>query len=56
MTANTLFPGRPEYVGLIKGWFGLLHHDELCEHSHDVEERVRYVKNEKPENEITPAA
>ena len=49
---NTMFPGRANYVGPRTGAFGLLHHDQLYETSHDVMERVAYVKREKPENEI----
>jgi len=49
---NTLFPGRPNYTGPITGWFGLLHHEELCETSHDVMERVAYVKANKPKHEV----
>lgn len=50
---NTLFPGRSNYVGPKVGWFGLLHHTVLCEKSHDVTERVRYIKRRKPKNEIS---
>ena len=49
---NTLFPGRPNYTGPTKGWFGFLHHERLCEQSHDVNERIHYVKREKPKNEV----
>jgi len=49
---NTMFPGRANYVGPRTGAFGLLHHDQLYETSHDVMERVAYVKRKKPENEI----
>ncbi len=49
---NTLFPGRDNYVGPTDGWFGFLHHRELCEESHDVNERVAYVKENKPTNEV----
>ncbi|MDZ4250410.1 MAG: hypothetical protein U0990_10005 [Candidatus Nanopelagicales bacterium] len=49
---NTLFPGRPDYVGPTSGIFGLLHHDVLIEDSHDVMERVAYVRREKPKREI----
>src|SRR3990167_10564902 len=49
---NELFPGRPDYVGPTKGYFALLHHDLLFEKSHDVMERVAYVKREKPSYEI----
>ena len=48
MNANTLFPGRPDYVGPVAGIFGLLHHDTLCEPSSNVMERVAYVMSEKP--------
>ena len=50
---NTLFPGRYNYTGPTKGWFGFLHHDQLCEESHDVNKRIDYVKREKPKNEVT---
>ena len=49
---NTLFPGRPDYIGPTSGTFGLLHHEVLCESSHDVMERVYYIKNNKPKNEV----
>ena len=49
---NTLFPGRPDYTGPTEGIFGLLHHDTLMETSHDVTERVAYVKKHKPPHEI----
>lgn len=49
---NTLFPGRPDYVGPTTGMFGLLHHEILCESSHDVMERVAYVRREKSRNEV----
>ena len=49
---NKLFPGRPHYIGPATGWFGLLHHGELLEQSHDVMERVAYVKAHKPKNEV----
>jgi len=49
---NTLFPGRPNYTGPTTGWFGLLHHVILCEQSHNVMERVAYVKRKKPVTEI----
>ena len=52
MTANTLFPGRPNYEGPAEGIFGLLHHEVLWEPSHNVHERVEYVKAEKPPNEV----
>jgi hypothetical protein len=49
---NTLFPGRYNYTGPTKGWFGFLHHEQLCEESHDVNERIDYVKRKKPKNEV----
>ena len=49
---NALFPGRYNYTGPTKGWFGLLHHEQLLEESHDVNERIDYVKGNKPTNEI----
>ena len=49
---NKLFPGRPNYSGPKTGMFGLLHHEVLCESSHDVMERVTYVKVTKPKNEV----
>ena len=52
MTPNTLFPGRPDYVGPTTGWFALLHHDTLFEGSHNVNERIAYVRSNKPENEV----
>jgi hypothetical protein len=49
---NTLFPGRHGYTGPKTGWFGLLHHTTLCEESHDVMERVAYVRDNKPDREV----
>ena len=51
-SVNVLFPGRPNYTGPTSGWFGLLHHSELFETSHDVNERIAYVKANKPEREV----
>lgn len=48
-TENKLFPGRPDYTGPTEGYFAFLHHDVLFEKSHNVAERVAYVKAEKPE-------
>ena len=50
--SNQLFPGRPNYTGPNSGVFGLLHHDQLIESSHDVTERIAYVKCAKSKNEI----
>ena len=49
---NTLFPGRPDYTGPTTGVFSLLHHQELVETSHDVMERVAYVKRTKAQREV----
>ena len=49
---NTLFPGRPNYTGPTTGMFGLLHHNILCESSHDVNERLAYVRANKPSREV----
>ena len=51
-TPNTLFPGRPNYTGPTQGMFGLLHHEVLFESSHNVAERVAYVKANKPPHEV----
>ena len=50
--SNKLFPGRPNYTGPKTGVFAFLHHEILCESSHDVMERVAYVKSNKPKNEV----
>ena len=52
MQENKLFPGRENYTGPTVGVFGLLHHKELCERSHDVNERIAYVKKYKPKNKV----
>ena len=49
---NTFFPGRPDYTGPVTGLFGLLHHDILTESSHDVLERISYVKKHKSRHEV----
>jgi len=36
----------------IKGMFWHCHHDKLCEWVYDYQERVNYIKSEKPKNEI----
>jgi len=33
------------------GWFWHVHHDVLVEWSDDINERIAYIKKEKPENE-----
>ena len=52
MDTNKSFPGRPNYTGPTKGWFGLIHHEMLCEPSDNVMERVAYVRREKPRKEV----
>ena len=49
---NKMYPGRANYSGPTTGVFGMLHHDILSESSHDVRERVEYVRSRKPKNEI----
>lgn len=48
---NVLFPGKPHYVGPKKGFFLLLHHELLVEYSHNVKERIEYIKTEKAPHE-----
>ncbi len=50
--SNTHFPARPGYTGPTVGHFALLHHTQLFEYSHNVNERIAYVRAAKPENEI----
>ena len=52
MATNTMFPGRPDYTGPTIGLFGLLHHEVLVEESHDVMERVDYVRRKKAKSEV----
>ena len=52
MPENKLFPGRPGYTGPTSGVFAMLHHTVLAERSHDVMERVDYVRRCKPKREI----
>ena len=49
---NTFFPGRDSYTGPTTGWFAFLHHEKLFEESHDMMERVAYVKSKKPKREV----
>jgi hypothetical protein len=53
---NKMFPGRPNYTGPNEGYFAMLHHTVLFENTNafggGVAERVRYVKRDKPRNEI----
>ena len=34
------------------GFFWHVHHDVLLEHSHDIDERIAYVKSHKPAKEV----
>jgi hypothetical protein len=52
MTTNVIFPGRPDYTGPISGPFGAVHHDTLCEESHNINERLAYIDGNKPPHEI----
>jgi len=52
MTKNTHHCGRPNYIGPTEGNFGFLHHDTAWEYSHNVIERVDYVRRRKPAHEI----
>ncbi len=36
---------------IIKGMFWHVHHDELLEYCYDYDERVRFIKENKPKNE-----
>jgi uncharacterized coiled-coil DUF342 family protein len=35
-----------------KGFYWHVHHDKLCEYCYDYDERVNYIKTDKPMNEI----
>ena len=50
--ANTMHPGLPGYTGPTTGPFALLHHGRLFEWSHNVMERVDYVRREKNTVEV----
>ena len=45
-------PGLPNYVGPKTGIFHALHHEVLVEYSHDVMERVDYVRKNQPKSEL----
>lgn len=53
---NRLFPGRENYIGPNDGFFSMLHHEGLVEHTYDypggVSARVDYVKCNKDDREI----
>lgn len=51
---NMLFPGRPAYQGPQRGWFAFVHHGKLFERAtEDIDNRVEYVKTQKPREEIS---
>ncbi len=47
MTKNTRYPGRPGYTGPRSGYFTLIHHGRIVEYSHDIFERVAYIRTQK---------
>lgn len=50
---NRLFPGLPGYKGPQRGWFGMIHHGKLFEHtSENMRNRVDYINAHKPNSEI----
>ena len=49
---NNLYPGRPNYEGPTEGIFGLVHHDVLFEASEDIMERVDFIREHKPKDEV----
>lgn len=48
---NLIWPGRPNYEGPNEGWFAFVHHGILWEHSFCIDERVRYIRKYKPQDE-----
>lgn len=51
---NMLFPGHPAYQGPQRGWFAWVHHGKLFERAtENIDNRVYYVKEQKPKNEIS---
>ena len=51
MKLNTLFPGRANYTGPLSGYFTFVHHELLFEYSHDINERIKFILNNKPKHE-----
>ena len=50
---NLLYPGLPNYVGPKSGYFTLLHHEgPLMEWSHNVMDRIDFIKREKSSIEV----
>ena len=50
---NDRNPGLPNYTGPNSGMFYGVHHDRLFEYSRDINERLTYIDNEKPQRERT---
>ena len=48
---NDRFPGLPDYTGPTAGMFFGVHHDFLFEYSHDINERLEHIDEQKPECE-----
>lgn len=45
---NHLYPGKPRYIGPTVGYFTLLHHQgPIVEFSHNVKERIHFIKTQK---------
>jgi len=51
-TENKLFPGRANYSGPMAGYFHAVHHAVLFEKSHDIAERIAYIKTAKSKSEV----
>ena len=51
MTRNTIYPGRPNYIGPTKGAFAFVHHKVLSEWSDNIKERIAYIRSDKPKHE-----
>lgn len=48
---NKLFPARPNYTGPSKGYFSMMHHEQLFELADGIGYRVTYVRTKKPPHE-----
>lgn len=52
-TSNTLFPGLPDYIGPLSGFFSLLHRKgPVVEWSDNVMKRINHIRRHKPASEI----
>ena len=49
---NTRYPGRPNYIGPLKGGFAFVHHKVLAELSSNINERIAYINSDKPKHEV----